>query len=372
MSNEQLDLALQPPSIITEPGPEYADEVRIFQGIPGIERAPGGRLWATWYGGGPTEGPWNYVMLATSEDDGHTWSGVKLAIDCPGQVRAFDPCLWLDPTGRLWLFWAQGWSLWDGRGGVWAMTTDGPDAADPDWSAPRRHCNGVMMNKPTALSTGAWLLPAAIWSREPIECDPANYRLTPEESGSNAVGSMDQGKTWELLGGCDVEGRWCDEHMLVERTDGSVWLLARTTSGIGESLSRDGGRTWSPSRVSAIGHVPAARFFIRRLASGNLLLVKHNPPDGKTRSHLTAYLSSDDGETWQGGYMVDERVQVSYPDGTQAPDGTIYLIYDFERHGAKQILMAAFTEEDVLAGEPVSGAVRQRVVVNQATGVKEG
>ena len=73
-------------------------------------------------------------------------------------------------------------------------------------------------------------------------------------------------------------------------------------------------------------HIPHARFFIRRLASGKLLLVKHDPPDGKTRSHLTAYLSDDDGATWEGGLMIDERPGVSYPDGVQAPDGTLYEV----------------------------------------------
>ena len=93
------------------------------------------------------------------------------------------------------------------------------------------------------------------------------------------------------------------------------------------------------------------RFRIRRLNSGRLLLVTHNPPDQKSRSHLIAHLSDDDGKTWQGGLMIDVLPGVSYPDGVQAPDGTIYLIYYFERTRGKQILMATFTEADVAAGE---------------------
>jgi hypothetical protein len=157
--------------------------------------------------------------------------------------------------------------------------------------------------------------------------------------------------------------------MVVELGDGRLWMLVRTGYGIGQSFSSDGGHTWSPGGPSWIPHIPAARFLIRRLSSGKLLLVKHTPPDGKTRAHLTAHLSADDGRCWYGGLLLDERAGVSYPDGVQAPDGTIYLIYDYSRQGEKQILMATFTEEDVAAEADVSGKVRLRVLVNQATGV---
>jgi hypothetical protein len=47
---------LQSPQIVVDPGLEYADPIRRFQGIPGLERSSSGRLWATWYGGtGTTE-----------------------------------------------------------------------------------------------------------------------------------------------------------------------------------------------------------------------------------------------------------------------------------------------------------------------------
>ena len=99
------------------------------------------------------------------------------------------------------------------------------------------------------------------------------------------------------------------------------------------------------------------------------MLVKHGPIDRRTkRSHLTAYRSEDDGATWNGGLLLDEREGVSYPDGIECADGTIYLIYDYSRTGKKQILMATFTEKDVAAGRAVSGRVRLGVLVNQASG----
>ncbi|NOY80203.1 MAG: hypothetical protein GXP31_04270 [Kiritimatiellaeota bacterium] len=358
------DPALDPPPVYRPPPARYADDRRLFQGIPGLARAPRGRLWATWYSGGTAEGPENFVAVATSADDGETWSPIRLVIDPPGNVRAFDPCLWLAPTGNLWLFWAQSRSWYDGRAGVWAMVTDNPDAPEPVWTAPRRLCHGIMMNKPLVTRAGVWLLPAALWDTSNgmyPELDPLRR--------ANVVASWDRGVSWHFLGGAHIPGkRDCDEHMLVECRDGALRMFIRTRFGIAESVSRDGGRQWTEAAPSNIAHV-TSRFFIRELRSGCWLLVKHGALDARgERSHLTAYVSDDEGRTWRGGLLLDERPGISYPDGVEGPDGTILIIYDHSRTGAKEILLAAFTEADAVAGRDVSGRVRLRRVVNKATG----
>lgn len=352
------DPYLQPPQIIAPPTEAYADHERMFQGIPGIEHAPNGRLWATWYGGGITEDGDNYVLLATSPN-ATSWSHVSLIIDHPdgGLVRAYDPCLWHDPQGKLWLFWAQGYAHHtDEHSGVWAITTQNSEDENPTWSEPTRLCDGIMMNKPTVLQSGTWLLPVARWHKA---------------GSAGVVASSDQGKTWSHLGNANIpqkEDRNCDEHMIVERTDGSLWMLVRTQYGMGESISADGGKTWSDVVSSSILHTKS-RFFIRRLKSGNLLLVKHGDITEKTeRSHLKAFLSADDGKTWQGGLLLDERLRVSYPDAAQAPNGVIYLIYDYDRRGDKKILLATFTEEDIIQKACVSDMAQLQILINQATG----
>lgn len=342
------------PPVVLKPGPEYGPDKRNYQGIPTIERAPEGRLWAAWYAGKVWEDKYNYVLAATSGDDGKTWSDPKLVIDPDGddERRASDPCLWLDPGGKLWLFW---WMNGGGLHVTLAITTENPDDENPAWTAPRALFPGVMLNKPIALKNGDWLMPAAIWKRD----DSARVMI-----------SKDGGETFSLLGAANIppERRNCDEHMIVERKDGSLMMLARTAEhGIGRSISRDGGRTWTPVE----DYLPNAtsRFFLRRLASGNLLLIKHGPIDSRIdRSALTAHLSEDDGASWKGGLLIDERKNVSYPDGTQGPDETIRIIYDWERGRDKHILMAAFTEADVRAGA-FSLEGRQRVLINHATGI---
>lgn len=354
--------SLQPPQHLGPPRTEHAVTNRAFSGIPSMAVAPKGRLWATWYAGvTPGEDLNNYVALTTSGDDGATWTEVlTVDPDAGGPVRSFDPELWVAPDGRLYFFWAQ---MEKGRRdaelGVWFIETTEPDAAQPKWSQPRRIADGVMMCKPLVLSSGEWVLPISKWKEH--------------DGSAQLFVSTDAGKTWTRRGGCNVpkDVRQFDEHMFIERRDGSLWLLVRTTYGIGESVSTDGGKTWPELKPSGILHTPS-RFFIRRLASGNLLLVKHGPLESRTsRSHLTAYLSNDDGKTWAGGLMLDERLGVSYPDGQQTPDGRIRIIYDYNRVTDRNILMAAFREEDVAAGKDVSGAVKLRQLVSKATGGQE-
>jgi len=351
---------LNPPQIFTVAEDGYQPpESRRFEGIPSIAVSPGGRLWATWYAGPtPGEDPNNYVVLATSGDRGATWSEIFIVDpDGPGPVRAFDPEIWTDPQGRLWLFWAQHaeQNRLSPHAGVWAMINATPEDPAGQWTAPRRLTEGIMMCKPTVLASGRWLLPASTW------------RAT--DYSARAVASDDAGRSFEVIGACQVpvEDRSFDEHMIVERCDGSLWMLIRTRYGIGQSLSSDGGRTWSVCAPSPIAHT-SSRFFIRRLRSGALLLVKHGRIDEAAgRSHLTAMLSDDDGVTWTGGLLLDERPAVSYPSGQEAADGTIVIAYDHSRTGARAIHMAAFTEADVRAGRPISAVCRLRQRINRET-----
>lgn len=334
---------LKPPKLIKNPSSveNYTSESRKFTGISSLAISPEGRMWAVWYAGiTPGEDANNYVVVATSGDDGKTWEEV-LAIDPDGSgpVRAFDPEVWVDPNGQLWIFWAQ--HVHPARStssGVWAITTSNPEIGNTQWSEPRRLVDGVMMCKPVVLSTGEWVLPVAFWHIWG-EC-------------AAMVTSEDEGEKWEIRGTVNVpdEVRSPEENMIVERKNGSLWMLVRTKYGIGESVSFDRGFSWSPLVPSKIQH-PVARFFIYRLFSGNLLLVKHGPIDVKTgRSHLMAFISEDDGHSWSNGLLLDERQGVSYPDGQQVSNGKIYITYDYSRRGAQNILMTSFTEDDIETG----------------------
>ena len=354
MSASIHDVSFRAPRIETEPGESFAPDSRTWQGIPGIERTRAGRTVVCWYSGGPGEGAGNYIVLAVRERDDGTWRDPALVVaPADPRLRCFDPVLWIDPEERLWLFWAQSFGKFNGRFGVWASRCEDPDGDLAAWTDPVRLCDGVMMSKPTVLSTGAWLLPVAVWNHvEPRLPELADLRR------SSVLASTDRGETWERRGGADVPHRSFDEHMIVERAEKSLWMLVRTCYGIGESVSTDGGWTWSPGRPTGLLG-PNSRFFIRRLASGALLLVNHAV--NTSRSRLTAYLSENDGRDWSAGLLLDARSAVAYPDAVEDERGRIHLVYDYRRQIDGAIFLSVFSEEDILAAVPGREWPRQTI-----------
>ena len=324
---------------------------RIYQGIPSITATHKNRLFALWYGGGSGEGPDNYIMLVLSDDGGVTWSPETWVVDPPHpEVRAFDAALFTAPDGTLHCFWTQCVShgiedIFDGRSGVWHARCTNPDDAPEKflWSSPQRICDGIMLNKPAVLSDGEWALPVSLWQS-------SKGVKAVEEPGAMMYVSKDNGVTFQFRGRTEIPPRFAtyDEHIIYELGDGTLAMLIRKTKGgYFESFSKDRGKTWSPAALSNLPGC-SSRPFIGRLASGKLLAVTNDCPTA--RRNLTAFLSEDDGKTWNKKLRLDLRDKVSYPDAIQDTEGFIYIIYDRDRYGTGEILCSKITEADIEAG----------------------
>ncbi len=340
------------------PPPEAMPEQRKFQGIPGVEIMPSGELFVCFYAGPePAEGHGNYVIVTRSRDGGRTWREELAVMPEPG-MRAFDPVLWREPAGNLLLFYAQSsssgnWDSFDGKAGVWMSCRE----SSGSWSSPRRIADGVMMNKPTVLRNGNWVLPVALWVVYPQKVRPEMAEI----SRSNLLLTRNCGESFELLVGPEVPDRSFDEHLLIERKDGSWHLLVRTKYGIGQSFSFDCGKSWSVPEPSPLGG-PCSRFALRRLKSGRLCLVNHATPlrmpgeeNNRTRDNLCVWLSDDDGRSWYGRLLLDGRTDISYPDLAEGEDGFLYIVHDsgrIKKHG--QILLSRVSEADIKAGELIT------------------
>lgn len=365
------DNAIYPCEIIFNPtDSKYDESIRQFQGCPTIAITKGGRVFAGWYSGGTIEPHIeNYNILTLSDNNCQSFSKPKLVIPSSKErgVHALDIQLWIAPNGALWVFWVQnnafpekpeyeekfkmtktepsvcraGWRFPDMRHTLWAIVCDNPDAKELTFTKPRKLCTGFLRCKPTVLSSGRWLLPTY---------DQLNNKY------GYAI-SDDEGKSFTKYYGSEKIQTQFDETMAYEKEDGSIRMFARTGSAgeIAESTSYDKGLTWSNTTLTGITS-PNTRFYIARTPSGRIILV--NNDDNKTRKNMTVYLSEDDGVTWKYKKCIDTRNATSYPDVDFYND-KIYLIYDRERMEAKEILLAIFSEYDIIAP---SAAIEVKII----------
>jgi hypothetical protein len=348
-----------PPSLQLDPGPRYWSRLRMWQGIPSIERTARGRLWATWYGGPIIEGAngaGNYAVLVTSNDDGRTWSNPVAVYDASTFFDGvtLDPHLWIDPQGHMWWFVNRNLQVANPNGtfSVSGFRTENPDDPKPKWHSPVFAGYGSALNKPTVLSNGDWLRPVDTF----IKSDPERTRFYI---------SRDQGKSFTFLAKAPIKDGSFSEHMIVERRDGSLLALSRALYGIAQIESTDGGATWHNDRPFTRERGVNARFHFRRLKSGALLLVLNDHP--KSRTNMTAMLSTDEGQTWPHKLLLDDRELVSYPDAVEGSNGFLYITYDRGRYakGQQEILFAKITEADIQAGKLTNGQSRLRQVINR-------
>ena len=359
------------------PDAAHAHATRRHEGIPSMARDPAtGRLWAVWYGGiTPCEDSNNYLMVATSDNDGDTWKEVLVYDpDGIGPVRAFDPEMWVSPDGKLQITWSERtvpmaetpangkWNYARLSGSddrslassdrLMMLTLDASKEPCAPYPAPRQIGTGVMMCKPILGPKREWFFPVSIWWTK---------------GSAGLLVSEDGGRTFTRRGGATVapeEGQTFDEHSIVLMKDGSIHSWIRTNKGAKEAFSTDGGYTWSSAVAGTFANTPTRRV-VTRLASGSLLLIKNGdkPDANQGRCNLTAYVSDDEGKTWKGGLLLDARPSATYPDFALASDGTIYAVWDYDRCGDREILFGRFTEADVRAGRPVSPQTKIGVTV---------
>ena len=247
---------------------KFASAHRPWQGIPGIERTRGGRTFLTFYSGGISEQSGNFAVVIKSDTDTDFGEPIAAAFK-EGEFRCFDTCLWIDPLSRLWFI----WNVSPGEECFGAICDD-PDADELVWGEEFYIGRGVMLNKPTVLSSGEWLFPIALWKFSIRPYIRMPYIKEGEVSASYVYSTTDNGKTFTRLGGSQLEERNFDEHSIVELSDGRLMMTVRTDYGTGISYSSDRGVSWSEGVPSDFGPT-ASRIHIRKLRSGRILRISH-------------------------------------------------------------------------------------------------
>ena len=378
------EAAMAEPKIDVAPAARYRIANLRYCMNSGFAMTPKGRIWTSWVGG--EDGPRAFLVQHHSDDGGKTWSDTDFVVDPhvrerkPDFILSITSNFWCDPQGRMHFFFDQsmgttgsdprGYTHMDGRAGVWETVSENPDDPRPTWSRPRRIGDGHALSKPIVAKDGTWYLPVCLNAASAGSAWFWAFPELDERRGVNVYASTDSGKTWVLRGNCRFPRIDWHEPQMVELSDGRLWLLVRSNHqdcdrGMMQSFSRDGGRTWNAPDYPQLNN-PIARFVCQKLKGGNILLVCHGRPESwqGERNELTAWLSRDDGRTWEGGLLLDGRNRVSYPDAFQAADGSVWIQWDHLRTNG-EILFARVTEADILAGKATSqGSVVGGTVVD--------
>ena len=300
----------------------------------------------------------NDIVLKRSTDGGKTWGALQLIHEDGTNSLGNPTAVVVRETGRVLLMYqryAKGFDEHKAEPGL-----DGPricrtllQSSDDDgasWSRPVEIT--AQVKRPTEVTSTAAGPGIGI---QLARGEHAGRILMPFNQGPYgqwkvyAVLSDNGGQSWRY-GETAEEGAkgHANEVQFVELNDGSVMLNARNQGGglkqRKNSISRDGGATWSATQHDVALIEPTCQASILRHpndgdAARDVLLFS-NPGTTAGRSNGVVRLSRDDGQTWPAS-------RVLYPGGfaysclASLADGSIGCL--FERDDYKTITFARFT-----------------------------
>lgn len=260
----------------------------------------------------------NSMMACRSTDHGKTWSAPTVAYDIPYGQHGFIP-LTPKGTKRLYCFGTQPipgkWTWEDGKrenapigyrssddnGHTWSDVKLIAPVNDPDFM-------GMSVMRMTETDAGTWLIGSHL----------ADWSVKPFTTRQYLLRSEDKGGTWTLLPGARPNG-WVadgfsrmDEGRPLNLGGGHVLFMSRTPQGhLFTAWSDDDGKSWTKPAPSTLVH-PDAPPMLFPLSDGRTLVAFHHnkvPVTGngdledkaenmKVRSEIWASLSTDGGHTW--------------------------------------------------------------------------
>jgi predicted neuraminidase len=363
-----------------------------------VIECPNGDLLACWFHGSGEKVNDVIIEGARKVRGEAAWRPRFVMADTPGYPD-HNPCLFVDPKERLWLFWPTLLAnRWETAVMKCKTSTDyqKPDAP-PVWSwqdivhvTPANFEKQVNEAAERALAKYANLLLEQIAAkaylqkvradaREPLHHRlgwmtrahptllPSGRLILPLYTDAFSVSIMamtdDWGRTWQtsdaLVGFGNIQPS------VVRRNDGSLVAMMRENGPLNRirvSESRDEGRTWSPVQESQLPN-PGSGLEVIGLANGHWALIYNDTTNG--RHSLAVSISEDEGKTWRWTRHLERTAPGSgsyaYPSMIQARDGSLHATYSLhlppEKGGQnrKSIKHARFSEEWVQEGDPAVG-----------------
>lgn len=302
----------------------------IFEKIPGvavhhcstIAEAPNGDLLCLWYAGSYESSEDQALYLSRLPKGSCAWTAPERVVWNP-EAPPGNAVIFTGPDRRVWIVWGRmegsrpmrrgsGWSecrlmvrTSTDNGVTWSADTEIPDSFG--W-LPR--------NAPLTLNDGRFAVP--ISGRVDSKYAGFLLELQPDNTTWQRTGLMPGG----------------EQPTVIQRDNGELLCLMRGHPRILQSVSSDGGATWTkPERTEL--KCPDSGIAMTKLRSGRVLLV-YNDTDQSDRTPFNLVQSTDDGKTWGEMKVLEQDWgEFSYPCIIQASDGTVHLTYTYRRFSIK-------------------------------------
>ena len=298
------------------------------------------------------------MVLKRSSDGGKTWGPLQVIWDAQKNTCG-NPAPVVDrDTGTIWLLmtWNRGEdtekAIMDGKSlDIRHVHVTHSDDDGKTWALPTKISDSVRRDHwrwyATGPGNGIQLTRGDKKGRLLIPCNHSDHRGAGHPYRSHVIYSDDHGKSWSLGG---IEEDRTNESAVVEREDGSILHAMRSYHGKNRramAASPDAGATWGKVYLDPALDTPVCQASMIRYSwttdrdrEGKSRIL-FSSPAGKSRAHLTVWMSGDEGKTWPVSRVVFAG-GAGYSNLVALPDHRIGVLFEKSQAGKSTVVFTMF------------------------------
>lgn len=250
-----------------------------------------------------------------SADGGRTWGEKYTLVENEGKCNVIEVNFMRLKDGRIALLYDLDNGETDLRITMRTSSDEGKTFVEPKRLSPENKYTGLTNGRCIRLKSGRILLES--W----------------ENNDSFCMISDDDGATWRESQRVKPAGGGSWEPAAIELKDGRVLMLMRTGLGCQyQSISADGGETWSQPEPTALRGTAAPVAITRIPTTGNLLAIwNEDIGSPRGRNPLTSAISRNEGKTWGHFRNIEDAPDDSwaYPAVTWVGDTALVTYFNY-------------------------------------------